>query len=307
MVWGLGGQGLWKVCEWGTMKGWCRTKERGCTNCIYNILYIFFFFFKYMFRFTLWMVGQNTCLNSPKWSLYKQQGKEFNSRRVFLSLSLSRSVGPGRVKCRPVVVRRTAGKFIWMKVDTFTTVTIVSSGMQWQQRDPRRHICTVACDVRMCGQVGRRGGVCFPYWDPRPFYRELFSQDYKTSPYNWVTAAAATAAAALTMSPSYSPQSDAFTARRWSQLRQHVSSGTTLRGWQRRDQRRLSGKWAQPTGYKQQTVGIMWFPGGLWCVMLRSGEHSRCSCRDMTALWNTSASGKQPSVEPEVISWILVV
>lgn len=54
MVWGLGGQGLWKVCEWGTMKGWCRTKEQGCTNCSDDVLRIFFyFFFKYMFRFTL--------------------------------------------------------------------------------------------------------------------------------------------------------------------------------------------------------------------------------------------------------------
>lgn len=52
MVWGLGGQGLWKLCEWGTMKGWCRTKEQGCTNCSDDVLRVFSFF-KYMFRFTL--------------------------------------------------------------------------------------------------------------------------------------------------------------------------------------------------------------------------------------------------------------
>lgn len=113
MVWGLGGQGLWKVCEWGTMKGWCRTKEQGCTNCSDDVLSFFSFLFFLNICSDLrseWLVKTHAS-TVPNGHFINSRVKSL-TQSGFSSLFLSRSVGPGRVKCRPVVVRRTAGKFI---------------------------------------------------------------------------------------------------------------------------------------------------------------------------------------------------
>lgn len=94
-----------------------------------------------------------------------------------------------------------------MKVDTFTTVTIVSSGMQRQQKDPEGIFAQLRAMSGCSEQVRRRGRRPLPVFFKLGalFYEERFShKDYKTSPYNSVAAAeAAAAAAALIMSPSH--------------------------------------------------------------------------------------------------------